>query len=450
MISNRIVITSILFFSLTFCGYAQPDSCHFDQSIADLMNQVSRSNIDNHIRILSDAGGHETRVSYTEGNEWSVHYIKETFESFPGLTSVEFDTFYIAGSPAPYDTIPLVNVVATLLGSGGESQYYVVGGHLDATGNLDGSLNWDTDWPTAKAQGADDNASGVAATMEIARILSDPANTFNSHKTIKFVAFGAEERHPAYNNNNHKGSQHFVHNAFVRSDHILGAYIVDMIGYNETGNDYFNIVSNTDSRDLGRRVLQTRSAYGIDIGGNMEPFPDPTYSDHDQFWIYRYPAILIIENAPPWQNNPPWYGRNPYYHRESDLPGTINISQVQKIAQLILGSVACLSNVVTGIESPETAALPGSFRLLESYPNPFNPGTNIRYQLSKSGTVTLKIFDVNGREVTQLVNQKQSAGDHAIYWTAVDDLGNDLSSGLYIISLTVGQEQQTQKIALIR
>ena len=442
---------SIIILALTFnfSIQAQPDSCGFDQSVADLMNLVSKTNIEQHIQTLADAGGHQTRVSYTEGSVWAANYVKQTFESFPGLTSVAFDTFFIFNAPAPYDTIHLVNVVATLEGNSGDSEYYLIGGHLDATANLDQSLNWATDWPTAKAQGADDNASGIAATLEIARVLSDPDNYFSHDKTIKFVAFGAEERHPAYNNDNHKGSQHFVHNAFVRGDAILGAYILDMIGFNNTGNDYFNIASDNRSRDLGRRMLEAKTTYSLNIDANMEPFPDPTYSDHDQFWIYRYPAILIIENAPPWSNNPPWYGANPFYHRLTDTPATVNLDQVQKIAQLTLATIACLSAVVTSIE-PQIGATPKSFALLPNYPNPFNPSTNIGFQIADFGFIDLKIYNIAGRLVKTVVHEKREAGVYSVQWDATNNFGEKVASGIYLVALRFERQQLTQKVLLIR
>ena len=248
----HILYTLLASLALMLEGWSQSG---FDQKIADLMQQVSRDSLTKHIQSLTFADGHETRVSFTEGNRWAASYIYDVFQNYNSLTSVAFDTFFAASARLPFDTEPLVNVIATYEGSKNPSQVYVIGGHLDATGNLDPTLNWDTDWPAAKAQGADDNASGVAATLEIARVLSDPQNNFSPDFTIKFIAFGAEERHPAYNNENHLGSKHYVQEAFGKGEDVLGTYVLDMIGYNSTGNDYFNIVSNNKSRPLGEKML---------------------------------------------------------------------------------------------------------------------------------------------------------------------------------------------------
>ncbi len=437
----------LITFLLLLCSLiqAQPDSLHYNPQVDSLISQVSSDNLMQHIEKLADANGNNNRVSYTPGNEWAARYIKDFFDSVAGLTKVEFDTFRIFNAPAPYDTIPLVNVVATLQGSTGASQYYMVGGHFDATANLDPSYNWPIAWKTADAPGADDNATGIAAMLEIARILANPENSFKSGTTIKFVAFGAEERHPAYNNDNHWGSRFFAHRAFVRGDDILGAYILDMIGFNSTGNYHFDIVSNSESSYLGQFMLDVKQTYQIDISSNSYPFPEATYSDHEQFWQYNYPAILLIENAPPWEDNLPWYTENPYYHRRSDTPDKVNLTQVEKITKLSLGTIASLSTSATKIKE-EKISIPESFSLLQNYPNPFNSTTTIRYRLQTKGKIELAIFNLRGQKITQLVNSEQQPGKFSVTWNA----GKDLSSGLYIVVLKSAGKQVIRKIALIK
>ncbi len=440
----------VLSYGFVNSAWAQIDSCAFNSQIENLMGQVSQNNIQSHVENLSNAGGHQTRTSYTAGNEWASAYIKSVFDSLPGLTSVEYDTFFPPQTTPPYDTIPLVNIIATLQGSGDPNQYYIIAGHLDASASLDNSLNWDTDWPTAKAQGADDNATGIASILEIARILSDPVNAFIHEASIKFIAFGAEERHPVYNNNNHRGSNHYVQQAFGQGDEILGVYVMDMIGYNNTGHDYFNIAADTRSRVLGRALLNFNQTYQVGLEANAEPFPAATYSDHDQFWLYRFKAVLLIENAPPWQNNLPFYTANPFYHRQTDTPDRINYSQVTKLAKLVLGTVACQTEVITGISVAGVESLPKSFTLLQNYPNPFNAGTNFRYQLQFGGDVELSLYNLQGQKVRTLVKTHQSPGEHSVQWNGRDRNGKAVSSGLYLVSLQFENQRQTRKALLLK
>ena len=88
-----------------------------------------------------------------------------------------------------------------------------------------------------------------------------------------------------------------------------------------------------------------------------------------------------------------------------------------------------------------------SFDLFQNYPNPFNPSTIISYQLPKAGNVTLKVFDVLGREVTTLVDEYRNAGSYDVEFR-IENL--ELSSGVYFYQLKAGDFVQTKKMILIR
>ncbi|MER3525241.1 MAG: hypothetical protein C4326_14660 [Ignavibacteria bacterium] len=93
----------------------------------------------------------------------------------------------------------------------------------------------------------------------------------------------------------------------------------------------------------------------------------------------------------------------------------------------------------------EGAEQPTSFQLHQNYPNPFNPTTHIRYSLLQSGEVTLKVFDLLGREVATLVNGSMPAG---VYETTFD--ASMLSSGIYFYRLVSSAGVQTRKMMLTR
>jgi len=73
---------------------------------------------------------------------------------------------------------------------------------------------------------------------------------------------------------------------------------------------------------------------------------------------------------------------------------------------------------------------------LSNYPNPFNPTTQIKYEIPEEGIVTLKVYDVLGREVAVLVNKKQYAGRYAVTFSATNG-DSQMASGVYIYRLTV-------------
>ncbi|MDP3683584.1 MAG: glucoamylase family protein, partial [Ignavibacteria bacterium] len=91
--------------------------------------------------------------------------------------------------------------------------------------------------------------------------------------------------------------------------------------------------------------------------------------------------------------------------------------------------------------------MPAEFALNQNYPNPFNPETMISYQLPTNSFVTLKIFDVLGNQIAELVNGMQSAGK---YHTNFQSKDYDLSSGIYFYQLKTEQFTQTKKMLILK
>ena len=109
---------------------------------------------------------------------------------------------------------------------------------------------------------------------------------------------------------------------------------------------------------------------------------------------------------------------------------------------------------VTGIEN-SGSELPETFILEQNYPNPFNPSTKINYSIPQAGLVSLKVFDVLGKEVTTLVNEEKPAGTYEVNFSAKGGSasgGNaySLSSGIYFYKLQAGSFISTKKMILIK
>jgi len=92
----------------------------------------------------------------------------------------------------------------------------------------------------------------------------------------------------------------------------------------------------------------------------------------------------------------------------------------------------------------------GEMRLAGNFPNPFNPATNIRFFLPQSGKVTLKIYSLNGGEVTTLLNETRPAGLNQVRWNGLDRSGNAAASGVYFYGLEAEGKKLTGKMLLIR
>ena len=108
------------------------------------------------------------------------------------------------------------------------------------------------------------------------------------------------------------------------------------------------------------------------------------------------------------------------------------------------GSAYIYFNNVVFIEE-EQMNLPVNTMLLGNYPNPFNPTTTIKYQISELSFVTLKVYDVLGSEVITLVNEEKPTGVYEITWYA-----EDLPSGIYFYRLQAGFFVETKKMVLIK
>ncbi|MFA7290266.1 MAG: T9SS type A sorting domain-containing protein, partial [Melioribacteraceae bacterium] len=88
---------------------------------------------------------------------------------------------------------------------------------------------------------------------------------------------------------------------------------------------------------------------------------------------------------------------------------------------------------------------PTRYNLDQNYPNPFNPGTNISFQILEPGYVTLKVYDLLGRELATLVNEEKIRGNYEIPFN-----GSGFSSGLYFYILNWNNSIQTKKMLLIK
>jgi hypothetical protein len=102
-------------------------------------------------------------------------------------------------------------------------------------------------------------------------------------------------------------------------------------------------------------------------------------------------------------------------------------------------------NFVSSIE-PGSNKIPDGIVLEQNYPNPFNPSTTINFNLPKTSEVTLKIFNILGKEVATLVSEKLSAGSHSYQWSKTEGM----ASGIYLYRLEADGFVRTRKMILMK
>jgi len=94
--------------------------------------------------------------------------------------------------------------------------------------------------------------------------------------------------------------------------------------------------------------------------------------------------------------------------------------------------------------------VPQEFSLSPNYPNPFNPSTTLLFTLPESGQVLMTVYDLQGREITRLLEGNMDSGAHSVQWNGRNEAGNQVSSGIYLVRLVAGTRQITQKVVLAR
>jgi hypothetical protein len=436
--------------TLVFAGLALSAAAHAQQpmpaSVRRMVDSVSQANLTTHVRQLERAGGHFSRVRHTVGDDSAVAYILREFRSIPNLTSVGVDTFSIAPKTG-FTTRQQTSIVATLAGTQNPARVFVVGAHHDASGSR--MSGWTTQWNTAKIPGADDNATGVAIILEMARLMSDPAFGYRPAWTIRFVAFAAEESSLA-DNTSHAGSRRQAQVSKTAQEDVAGMVSVDMVGYNP-GYHFQSIIANPASEPLARKFIAANDSVDIALTLGLKVDAASTYSDHDTYWAQGYQAVCLIEYAPPW-NSGPTYTANPYYHTPGDSSQTVNFTLVRKVAQLTLAAVGMMASPMTGVDGRPDGQLPLQLALEQNFPNPFNPTTMITYAVpavadrgSAGSHVRLALFDLLGRELAVLVDETKAPGNYTIPLYAAG-----MASGSYVYRLTAGGSSVSRRMTLVR
>ncbi len=116
----------------------------------------------------------------------------------------------------------------------------------------------------------------------------------------------------------------------------------------------------------------------------------------------------------------------------------------------VAGLAARLDRVLVVSVDDDAPSIPTQFALRQNYPNPFNPSTTIRYDLKENVEVRLEIFNILGQKVRALVNERQAAGSRSVIWDARNDIGETVTSGVYIYRISAGEFVNSHKMILLK
>jgi hypothetical protein len=277
-----------------------------DPFVVGLLNEVSTTNIIATVQHLQDYG---TRNAYTPESVQAQNWLKDQFEDL-GL-SVELQDFTMPSGPASD------NVIATQPGTKYPDEYVVLGSHYD-------SYSY-----SGLAPGADDNATGTAGIIEIARILSQ----YEFDRTIIYCNFSGEE-YGLY------GSEAYADRCAQQGMNIHGYFNMDMVGYLEPGSYiHTDLIYPQSAQELATFYTDVTAVYlpdftvevGTLIGGD---------SDHTSFNNAGFMGLFPFEDGSDY---------SPYIHTSNDIigPSVNNEEQAGIFTQAILASVVTMSNRLT-------------------------------------------------------------------------------------------------------
>jgi Zn-dependent M28 family amino/carboxypeptidase len=299
-------------------------------SLGELLSGIDEGRLEAIVRELE---GPRHRRAGPAALEHAASFIAEALTE-AGLET-ERQPFEFRGST--YD-----NVVATLAGSAPDRPWVLVGAHFDTVFG---------------SPGADDNASGVATLLEVAR----QAAELRPAATLQFVGFNLEEPQD-FVGTYRVGSARFAERARRERRRYAGALVLEMVGYTDPRPDsqqvpplVFKRVPNTgtflaavgDGRSgrLLRRFERSAARHVPELTVVTQrsrlrgwTLPLTRLSDNASFWDRGYPALMITDTA---------FLRNPHYHLETDRADTLDYRFMAQVARAVLATVAETTNAVT-------------------------------------------------------------------------------------------------------
>jgi hypothetical protein len=431
------------------------------QTAFDLINAVNLDSLSQTLQeftgeIATNIGGNAVTILNRgqANNELASDYLVEKFNAMDNLT-VTTQAFNTSG----------LNVIATQLGKTNPNDIYIICAHYDSVANYC----------------ADDNASGTATILEIARILS----TQCMDNTLVYALWDEEEI-------GLKGADYYATQANNNGDNILGVLNIDMMGYDGDDDNDFDIDVRPIANSLAMKddLVGLLATYNFNLNVNVVN-PGTTASDHSRFWNQGFSAVLVGES---WENN----DQTPYYHSSGDRFSTLDLPYFHELAKLIMsymvtkGSLVSVDNSLTVSPStltsnmdnasyqwvdcstnlPLTSQISQSFspsvsgsyavevtvgscaelsscvdftsldsntfklNTIKIYPNPASLTLNIEHSLNDD--LRLELFSIEGKKVLEQVLTQKLAKLNM----------SQFSQGAYFIRITQNEKVFSQKIVI--
>lgn len=382
--------------SLSLQLHAQCPSVDMETLMADI-------NADSLRQTVLDLQNFGSRYALRDGgNQEVAEYIVARLNSY-GIPAI-VDTFHESGNHwigGPYDQL-FYNVKGILASpAAADDSLVLLGAHLDAIA-LDMGYNLQSTAP-----GADDNASGVAVMLELARICHLYGLYFS--RTVHFMAYDGEEL----------GLFGSVHDAWMRQyagEKIAVMLNNDMVSFQPTDDWRLTLHWYPNAQDIVARAAEICAQYT-----NIEPFiptgsdnNNAQYSDSYAYYQQGFRAVFAIENI-----------FSTSYHTVHDVADSNNYDYLADVARYNLAMLFEYANSAT-VSVHDVTAVPQ----LYAYPNPVSDRMMLQYTLAESAEVEVEITDMTGRTLLCRTEGRQQGGSHLVEL----DLAH-LPAGMYLCHL---------------
>jgi hypothetical protein len=426
------IIAMVITLPTTVLSYTYPTITEIDTAIDSLMKQINIDSLEYYIRYQQDLGPRPSKnppgdtVSYLNNiaaKEWlhkqyknmrnlavSYHHFlpKSQCDSFvlDSFSAYGVDTLY-------YDTAR--NVVAVQLGTEYPDEYVIVCSHFD-TGY--------------GSPGADDNASGTAGVIEIARVLS-------KHKFKRSIVY--------LNNNAEEtglwGSRTFAGYCRHYDINILGVFNLDMIGYNPISMPLAMFYSERDVGEVGEEFEKYYDEVANLYLPDIPTIQSPRIGSGDalSFTHFNYPAIYIGDILGQWYSDD--YYENPCYHQSRDTIGIGKEYAGVNSMELVRAYTQATLSAIVELTERDTSFKYNAHNIRVA-PNPTDNDFNVIFDNTENQAVSIELIDIEGKIIQNIFTGIAPTGRQEY------PVNVNLLSGAYLVKFTTKDKVVVRKLVV--
>ena len=387
--------------------------------LENILSQISADSVYATVQDLQNFGSRSAVRGYgsSDGNKDVALYIAQRLENY-GITT-EIDSFYIQGATGPFGVFLyqwFYNVKGVFPASNPiDDSLILVGAHLDAIALSYSKVN------IVNAPGADDNASGVAVMLELARIIHE--NSLQFRRDIHFMAFDLEELGLL-------GSAYDAQKRSEAGEKIALMMNNDMVSNQPEDEDwkltlrwYDNAV---DAANRAAAICEQYTTLEPVILPETENWELATRSDSYSYYRVGYRAIFAHE-----------YTFSSSYHTVNDVTDSCNYPYLAEVARYNMAMLTAYADPTSDVGVENHPAISRTY----AYPNPSCGKVILQYPLEQDSPVSISVLDLRGCTLLHYDNGIQSAG---ICHSELDL--SSLPAGLYLCQIRTGNSIETLKL----